>query len=131
MSDFSVYTAEQVVDFMSQGTVNTAPTDIYVTLYDDTGTELDGDFANARVQTAAGTDWTDNGSSFTNANLIDFGEAGADLTNIQDVALFDAATGGNELARYQLNDAPFDISSGSTLEFAATDLSFDVRDRTQ
>ena len=131
MSDFSVYTAQQVADFMSQGTVDAAPSNIYVTLFDDTGTELDGDFQNARVSTAAGSDWDSPDTDFDNANVIDFGEATSDVTNIQDVALYDASTGGNELARYQLDSAPFDVSTGTELKFEAGNLSFDVLDRTE
>jgi hypothetical protein len=131
MSDLSVYAAGQFVDWLSQGTIDTAPSNIYITVYDDTGTELDGDLANARASTTAGTDWTVNGTDFENTNLIDLGEATADLTNIQDVALFDAATGGNELARYTLNDANFDLSTGSKLQFEAGQLTFDVIDRTE
>jgi len=32
MSDFSVYTANQVRDFLSQGVVDTPPSNIYVTV---------------------------------------------------------------------------------------------------
>ena len=131
MSELSVYAAGQFVDWLSQGTIDAAPSNIYITVYDDTGTELDGDLANARASTTAGTDWTVNGTDFENTNLIDLGEAAVDLTNIQDVALFDASTGGNELARYTLNDATFDLSAGSKLQFEAGQLTFDVIDRTE
>jgi hypothetical protein len=116
---------------MSQGVVDTPPSDIYVALFDQGGTEVSTDFANDRVQTAAGTDWTTTGTGFENANLIDFGEATTDITDIQDVALFDAATGGNELARYDMDNSPFNIADGSSLEFLTGDLSFDVVDRTE
>jgi len=133
MSDFSVYTAAQVTDWMSQGTIAAAPTDLYITVFDDTNTELSSDLSNARAQTSAGTDWNEDvdGGGFENANLINLGGATADLTNIQDVAIFDASTGGNEIARYTLTDAPFDLASGSSLEFKAGKLSFDVTDRTE
>lgn len=132
-SDFSVYTAEQIADFMSQGTVATPPSDIYVALFDGTGTEVSGDFQNGRVQTAAGTDWNLASTGFENASLIDFGEATVDVNDITDVALFDAdqATGGNELARYPMDDTPFSIATGSSLEFQSGSLSFDVQDRTE
>jgi hypothetical protein len=133
MSDFSVYTAEQITDWMSQGSINTAPADLYITVFDDTGTELDGSLSNARAQTSAGTDWNEDadGTGFENANLISLGEATASLSNIQEVGIFDSATGGNLLARYTLTDAPFDLATGSSIEFKAGELAFDVIDRTE
>jgi len=131
MSDFSVYTARQVADWMSQGTVATPPTDLYVALFDDTNTEVSTDFANNRVQTTTGTDWDSPGTDFDNANQISFGEATTDVTNIEDVALYDSASGGNEIARYTLDDALFDVSDGTVLLFEAGQLTFDVIDRTE
>jgi len=132
MTDFSPYTAQQVADWMSQGTINAAPSNIWVTLFDDTGTELDGDVANGRVSTTAGTDWDSPGTDFDNAVEIDFGEAQANIT-IQDVALYDSDTGGsnNELARYSIDAAPQDVNSGVRVFFSAGDLSFDVVDNTE
>ena len=131
MSDFSVYTATQIRDWMSQGTVDAAPGNLYVTVFDDTGTEQTSDFAGARATTAAGTDWNTNGTQFENAKQISLGEATADVTNIQDVALFDANTGGNLIARYDLADAPFDVSEGTVLTWDTGNLSFDIVDRTE
>lgn len=132
MSDFSVYTAGQIADWMSQGTIETAPSDLYVTVFDDTGTERASDFASGgRVSTTTGTGWNIVATGFENANEVSFGEATADVTNLQDIALFDAATGGNEIARYNLSGAPFDVSSGTTLAFPAGNISFDVQDRTE
>lgn len=132
-SDFSVYTAGEIADWMSQGTITTPPSNLYVAVFDDTGTEVSGDFANDRPSTATGTDWTIVSTGFENANQIDFGEASVDVTNIQDVALFDAdlATGGNEIARYDITEALFDVSAGTNLIFSPGDLSFDVVDRTE
>jgi hypothetical protein len=115
---------------MSQGVVGNPPSDLYVTLYDDTGTELDGDLQNGRVQTAAGTDWDVTNTSFENASEINFGDALADIT-VQEVAIFDAATGGNEIARYAIDSAPDSRNSGTRIFFPAGDLSFDVVDRTE
>jgi len=132
MSDFSVYSAGEVVSWLSQGTVDTPPDPIFVTLFDDTGAELDGSLQNGRVSTTAGTDWDVVNTSFENAIEIDFGDATADIT-VQDVALYDSDTGGsnNELARYTIQSAPRNISSGTRVFFPASQLSFDVVDRTQ
>jgi hypothetical protein len=117
---------------MSQGTVATPPSNLYVALFDGTGTERSSDFASAgRVSTTTGTDWTIVSTGFENANEINFGEASVDVTGLQDIALFDAATGGNEIARYDMTDAPFDVSSGTSLTFTAGKISFDVQDRTE
>jgi len=132
MSDFSVYTAGQVADWMSQGTIATAPSNLYVTVFDDTGTERASDFASGgRVSTTTGTDWSIVNTGFENAAEVSFGEATADVNGLQDIALFDAATGGNEIARYALSGAPFDVSSGTTLAFPGGNITFDVQDRTE
>jgi len=136
MSDLSTYTAQQFVDWMSQGTIATAPANLYVAVFDDTGTEVSGDFQNDRVATTTGTDWDETGTNntdFENAVAIEFGEASVDVSNLQDVALYDdsLANGGNEIARYAMQDAPFDVAAGSTLTFNTGGLSFDVLDRTE
>jgi hypothetical protein len=94
---------------------------------------VSGNFTNGRVEATAGTDWTIVSTGFENASDLSFGEATTDITNIEDVALFDGdlATGANELARFTLTDAPFDVSDGTVLAFNAGDLSFDVVDRTE
>lgn len=131
MSDFSVYTATNVIDWMSQGTVDTPPTSIYVALLDGDEAELSFDFLNERVETDAGDGWDVTQTTFENADTLDFGEALEDVTDITFVALFDDETDGNQLAAYELSGAPFNISSGSTASFAAGELEFDVIDRTQ
>lgn len=131
MSDFSVYTAEQVVDWMSQGTVATPPSTIYVALFDADGTEVSTDFQNDRVAVDADTGWNVTNTSFENADVVDFGEAAEDISDIEDVALYDAETGGNELAQYAMDSTPFNIAAGSSLQFPAGDLQFDVIDRTE
>lgn len=132
MTDFSAYTGGQIVDWMSQGTVATPPTNLYIALFDGTG-EVSGTFANDRPSTATGADWTKNGSDFSNANEIDFGEAASDVTGITDVAMYDdtLANGGNEIARYTLSNSPIDVSAGTNAIFSAGQLSFDVVDNTE
>jgi len=133
MSDFSVYTAEQIADWMSQGVVASPPSNLYVAVFDDTNTERSGDFLNNRAQTDAGTDWTITNTAFENAGLISLGEAASDVSNLQDVALFDdtLANGGNEIARYPMTDATFNVSEGTELRFGAGNITFDVLDRTE
>jgi len=132
MTDFSVYLATEIAEWMSQNTqMDTPPTDLYVTVYDDTNTELDGNLTGARAAVSTSGGWTLVGTDFENASQISLGEASAQLNNVEDVALFDAATGGNEIARYTINEAPFNVADGSELTFEAGELSFDVVDRTE
>lgn len=133
MSDFSVYTAEQIRDWLSQGTIDTPTTNLYVAVFDDTDTERSSEFANGRVQTAAATDWSTVSTGFENNVQIDFGEALNDISNLEDIAIYDdtIAAGGNELARFTMTDAPFDVSSGTELLFGSGTVTFDVVDRTE
>ena len=133
MSDASTYTAQQFVNWLSQGTIATAPDSIYVALFDDTGSEVSGDFANKRVQTTAGTDWNVTGTNdtdFENANQIDFGEASVDVNNIETVRLYDdsLANGGNEITQTTLDNAPVTIAAGSNGAFETGSFTFDVID---
>lgn len=132
MTDFAPYLATEITEWMSQGVdMPTAPTDLYVTVFDDTGTERDGSLTGARAAVPTGTGWTQTGSNFENTNNVSLGEASQDISAVTDVALYDAATGGNELARYEINEAPFTVADGSTLTFEAGQLSFDVVDTSE
>jgi len=131
-SDFSVYLATEITKWMSQNTqMDTPPTSLWVTVYDDTNTELDGNLTGARTEVSASTGWTLVGTNFENTNQVSLGEASTELSNVTDVALFDAGTGGNEIARYQIDQAPFNVANGSELTFEAGKLTFDVVDRTE
>jgi len=128
-NDFSPYTAGEITDWLSQGVdMPTAPTELFVTVFDDTNTELDSSLSNAREGISTSGGWTKTGTAFENTNQVSLGEATANLTNIQDVALYDAATAGNQLARYTISNGPFDLADGSTLVFDPAELSFDVLD---
>jgi hypothetical protein len=132
MTDFSAYLAEEITDWMSQNTqLDTPPAALWVTVFDDTDTELSSSLTQARQDVSTSGGWTKNGTNFENANQISLGEAAGQLSNVQDVALFDAETGGNLIARYTINEAPFNVADGSELTFEAGDLSFDVVDRTE
>jgi hypothetical protein len=134
MSDFSISLAQEIISLMTQGAVRTPPSNIFVGVFDTSDTERSTDFANNRAGTTAGIDWNVVGANSTdvqNANEISLGEANVDVNDLENVALFDSATGGNKLAEYTMDAAPFDVSAGTTLLFAAGDLSFDVRDETE
>jgi len=127
--NFGPYLAEEIAEWLFDGNdVAASPGTVYVALLDDTDTDVSGDFANGRV--AMGTaDWTEiDATQYENAIDISFGEASADVTNIETVALYDSSTvgGGNELVRGLEQDAPFDVSSGTTFTIQTGDLTVDV-----
>ena len=129
MSDFSPYLAGEIVDWMSQDTAFDAqPSALYVSVFDDTDTELDGNLTGARAEVSTVDGWTRTNTSFENAAQISLGDASTELTNVTDVALFDAASDGNLIARYEIEQAPFNVADGSELTFEAGELSFDVID---
>jgi len=131
MSDFSVHIAGEILNLMTQGSVRTPPSNVFVAVIDNTGTERSTDFQNDRASTTAGSDWTITDTEVANANDISLGEATTDVNGLVDVALFDSATGGNKLAQYTMDSTPFDVATGTTLTFPAGDLSFDVIDETE
>jgi len=58
MSDFSVHIAGEILNLMTQGSVRTPPSNVFVAVIDNTGTERSTDFQNDRASTTAGSDWT-------------------------------------------------------------------------
>lgn len=132
MSDLSVAVAEDLAAWLTQGAdFDPAPGTVYVTLFDDTGTELDGEFPEARVDTAAGEDWTQSGSYIENDTPISFGVPDADVTGIEDIALYDSASGSTELTRTTLDAAPVDVPAGEIYTFASGQISIDIVDVTE
>jgi hypothetical protein len=133
MSDsLSGYLADQLVNWISKGNAfDSSPGSVYVTLWDDTDTELSSEFPNAREEVpTSGWTVTDSGSGFDsrfeNAVNIDFGEANSDVNNISRFAVYDASTGGNLLLTSPIDDSPFDVSSGTKVKFDAGNVSFDA-----
>lgn len=132
MSAFSEYLAEELTNWLASNTgFASSPTDLYVTLWNDQDNELSTEFPNARLS-VNNSDWTvtDSGASFDsrfeNAVEIDFGQASSDVDNINRFAVYDASTGGNLLLTAPIDDAPFDVSSGTRVKFDVGNVSFDV-----
>jgi len=74
-NDFGVDFATELTEYFTAGTDITAPpATVYVTLYDDTGTELNGSLQNGRVGVTVGSGWTKTNTAFENAAEINFGE---------------------------------------------------------
>ena len=127
-NDFGEDLAPAIAEFIADGTeLFTPPTDVYVTLFDDDGNELNDDLENGRVAVATETGWTITGSEFENADEIDFGEASADIT-VQEFAFYDSDTEGsnNELIRADITDAPESFTDGTRVFFDAGELTTDI-----
>ena len=130
-NDFHPDTAEDIVDYISQGAdMPTAPSTVFVTLYDEEGNELDGSLQNGRVSTSTPGDWTKTNTEFENSDEINFGEATEDIT-VQEVALKDDDETDDNTTVYvkgDINNAPEDFASGTEVLFEAGQLTFDVLD---
>jgi len=123
------YLAEEIAEWAFDGVdIDPSPGTVHVAIFDNTDTEVTGDFANGRVAMAT-TDWTElNATEYENSVDIEFGEALVDVNNIESIAVYDSGTvgGGNELFRGLEDDAPFDVAEGSTYTIATGELTVDV-----
>jgi hypothetical protein len=130
-NDFGTDFAGELTEYFTSGTQITAPpTTVYVTLYDDTGTELNASLQNGRVGVDIGTGWTRTNTAFENAAEINFGEATADLT-VQEFAIKDSDADDAtalEYFRAPITDAPQEFASETRVFFAAGDLDVDILD---
>lgn len=141
MSQMSDYLENKMVDLVFRGQAYTPPV-VYVALYTAApsdaggGTEVSGN-GYARVKAAAGasqalTDWkstqndnlasSGNSGNTTNTNAINFPTPTAGWGTVTHFALYDAATGGNELFWGPLTIAKT-INQADTVTFPAGTLS--------
>lgn len=100
----------------------------YLALFTADPTEA-GSFANeatytgyARVAIPTASGWTDGGSTFSNASLLQFGQCTAGSNTITHFAVCTAATAGQLLVSGALNSA-LNVSSGIQPQFAIGSLS--------
>lgn len=132
-NDFGADFAGELTDYFASGTqITTPPATVYVTLYDDTGTELNGSLANGRVGVTVGSGWTRTNTAFENASEIDFGDntSGGTIT-VQEFAIKDVDdTDANALEYFRgdIDNAPQDFSDGTRVFFSAGVLSIDILD---
>ena len=105
-----------------------ASANLYLALFTADPTES-GVFTNeanftgyARVAVAKASGWTDGGSTFTNASLIQFPQCTAGNNTITHFALCTLASGGEVVVSGALN-ASLNISSGIQAQFSAGSLS--------
>lgn len=145
MAGMSDYLENKIVDFLFRGQTFTPPTTLYIALF----TTVDNDAGTARVEVSGGSyarvaitsslaNWAgtqgaastsaSNGTTGTtsNNNVITFAAPTANWGTVVGVGLFDAITGGNELA-YGALTTPKTISSGDGApSFTAGSLSFQI-----
>lgn len=105
-----------------------ASANLYLALFTADPTES-GVFTNeanftgySRVAVAKASGWTDGGSTFTNASLIQFPQCTAGNNTITHFALCTLASGGEVVVSGALN-ASLNISSGIQAQFSAGSLS--------
>ena len=122
MSNFSNHLEEKVLQHFFGGSIQAAPSDLYVALYvsdpteSDTGTEVNG--ANyARQKIAFGTvGQSGTKSVVNNTGVITFPQAGGSWGTITHFAIRDAETGGNLLVYAPLSVSK-SIGAGDRMEF--------------
>lgn len=105
-----------------------AGANLYLALFTADPTEA-GVFTNeatytgyARVAMAKATSFTDGGSTFTNANLVQFGQCSAGSNTITHFAICTASTAGQIVVSGALNSS-LNVSSGIQPQFSAGSLS--------
>jgi hypothetical protein len=132
-NDFGADFATEIAAMFYDGTQIPAPAaTAYVTLYDDTGTELNADLQNGRVGIAIPGDVNQgaNATEFENAVEINFGETTADIT-VQEFAIKDSdaddATA-KEYFRGAVTNAPQDYANGTRVFYNAGELAGDILD---
>jgi hypothetical protein len=128
MSDLTEYTASQFINWLTQGQINQAPSQIYVGLINDIGKEISGGFLSGRIKTVAADDWDRTGQSkVVNQNKIVFSDANENFF-IDSVALFesDINEGGEKLIEIPVDDAPVIVLSGNDVRIDPTELEFDM-----
>ena len=77
----------------------------------------------ARVALTKATDWTDGGSTFTNANLVQFGACSAGTNALTHFAVVDTSSGAVAMMISGALSATLNVSSGIQPQFAIGALS--------
>jgi hypothetical protein len=135
MSDLTEYTANQFLDWLTQGQIDQAPSKIYVGVINPNGTEISGIFDQGRVETSASQDWNKNSQTeVTNVTEILWQDP-ITTVQVQSVGLFDSDlnTGGDMLVKTKVDNAPVTVlpSGDPDVRIRAGELVFDMLDVTQ
>lgn len=128
----STYLGNKVLDWMKGNAFPTAPTDIFLALFDGdpkgAGTEITTDVdAGGRLAIslealASGTD-----ASVANDAAVDFGTSDSDV-DLSHVAVYDDASAGNLLWAKALPGGPYVITTGMPVNFAIGTVVFNCGD---
>jgi len=128
-ASLSIYTRNALLDHLFGKSTFTMPT-IWVGLQNSGGTEFSaGNYA--RVETAS-TDWsTSTELTLAVTSLVDFefGVPSANWGIAAKIALYDAESGGNELASEDLDELVEIVAGLTSVTFAAGDVSFGAQGR--
>lgn len=130
-NDFGADLASELTDYVVDGTdIGAAESTYYVTLYDDTGTELNGSLQNGRVGVDT-TAWSETATTaFDNDSEINFGEVtGGSTITVQEFAIKDiddTDANARVLFRADINNAPQDFADGTRVFFNAGELDVDI-----
>jgi len=129
----STYLATEIVEYLANATqFDTPPSTLYVSVEDDTDTDLSGSLSNAPVGVGS-ANWTISGTTFENDTNINLGEATTDLTNVETVAIYDGSDIGgtaNLLLETPLQGGPYDVSDGTNITFETGDITYDAIEET-
>jgi hypothetical protein len=130
-SDMSTYLGNAVCLWLAGTDMPTAPADCYVGLFNGnpktSGTEVTttirpaGRIAITFDSITAGTD-----NELTNDADVDYGDSAGDVPTLSFAGVFDAATSGNLLFSKALPGGPFAVTTGTSVKFAAGDLTFTI-----
>jgi len=132
-NDFgSGYAQEIAAQFINGDPVSAPPGTVYVTLYDDTGTELNASLENSRVGVSVPAGWQQGAdpTQFENAVQVDFGEAEGEL-DVQEFAIKrNDAVDGSTVIYYRdaIADAPQTFADATQVFFAPGALTVNVLD---
>jgi len=132
MSDLSVYTADKIIDWMTQNENLLASPETYIGLINPNGTEVSRSFLDGRFSTSA-NDWDKIGQTkVVNADFFLF-EDSFDVVEIQSVALFQSqlGDGGEKLAEIEVTNAPVTVVPSDDVKIQAGELELDILDVTE
>lgn len=119
----STYLGGKVLAWATGTAMPASPGTLCVALFngDPTDAGAGGTEVSATVRTAGrvcGVTWTITGKAMANSAPVNFGPAAAGAT-FTHFAVFDAATGGNELISGPITGGGTTVSAGTTVSFAA------------
>jgi hypothetical protein len=130
-SDMSTYLGNALCRWLAGNAMPSAPATCYVALFNGnpktTGIEVTTTVhATGRVAIAFDAIVVGTDNNLTNASDADFGTSAGNVAVLDCAAVFDAATGGNLLFSKVMPGAPYAVTAGSPVKFAAGNLTFTI-----